>query len=306
MLSLLVTLVGFVLYFLTKPALKGFLEFPVEFVSEFPCWKIEIEGKPFLVEIDTGFSNQFGLKGDVIDCLRNKEAVGVRTSMDFKGNDYVKFAFHIPEIKLSDAKITNATVIEENLFFLEKGSAMFPEREISPERQKYLSQVSGSIGMEVLLQVDFWLFDLGNSSICIVKDLYQAQKKGIFNLTDFIEVAFKLDDFLIVAEFDTDFGVKKFILDTGATFSLLRPEEEESHQWVTTQKFGLEETCLGAMDLYLFHFSEKVGVDGILGMDFFRKHAVFLDVKNQKLFIGPPLPKKQVFLSDFYSNSQSA
>lgn len=305
-LSLLIFLIGFLVFFFKKSEKKGFLEFPVHFVSQSPCWKIEMERKTFLVEIDTGFSNQFALKGDVLDCLSNKSSLGVHNTIDVSGNEYTKFTFQIPEIKLVDAKITNATVIEENLFLLEKGSALFPDREISAEHQKYLDEVSGRIGMEVLLQMDYWLFDLGNSSICVIKDLYKARKRGIFNLTGFLEVPFELDDCLVITEFDTDFGKKKFILDTGATLSVLMPQEgEEAHQWVTTQKFGVEDACLGAMDLYLFRFSEKLGVDGILGMDFFRNHAIFLDVKNQKLFIGPPIPKKQPFFSRFFTRSEA-
>lgn len=304
--SVLIFLIGFSVFFFKKPEKKGFLEFPVQFVSEFPCWQIEMEGKSFLVEIDTGFSDQFGFKGDVIDSLLNKNPLGVQSSIDVAGNRYTEFTFQIPEIKLLDAKITNTTVIEENRFLVEKGSALFPDRKISAERQRYLDEVSGRIGMEVLLQMDYWLFDLGNSSVCVIKDLYKAREKGVFNLTGFLEVPFELDDCLVITEFDTDFGKKKFILDTGATLSVLMPQQdEESHHWVTTQKFGIKETDLGAMDLYLFRFSEKLGVDGILGMDFFRNHAIFLDVKNQKLFIGPPISKKQPFFSRFFTRSEA-
>ena len=50
----------------------------------------------------------------------------------------------------------------------------------------------------------------------------------------------------------------------------------------------MDDYSMQNMEFLLFDFSEKFeGIDGILGMDFFSKHLIYLDFKERKALIGP-------------------
>lgn len=275
-------------FFLKNPPKKDFVELPVQFIAQAPCWEIEIEGRPLLVEIDTGLDGYFSLRKEALDQISNKIVTDQSKIFDVNGNMYEHSSFIIPEIKLGKALISRSIVMEESMFFLTKGCSIHPDQEPSPQRMEFLEKVGGRIGAGIFGAQDYWLMDLGNSSVYVIRDLEEAQKKKVFCLENFLEVPFELDSSHLVISMETDFGWKKWILDTGAGLSVMRAESEEDRGVSkVSQKFSWANTNLGPIDIYFYQMTEQLNADGILGIDFFLKHAIFLDFKNQKAYIGP-------------------
>ncbi|MBU6446295.1 MAG: hypothetical protein KGQ49_02725, partial [Verrucomicrobia bacterium] len=98
----------------------------------------------------------------------------------------------------------------------------------------------------------------------------------------------------VVIEVDTDIGAKRFLLDTGSTISVIRnidiPEKIAFHNAMPvyeSSKFLIRGTDFGKQILYLLDISPDFkDSDGILGMNFFNEHAVFLDFTKNVVYIG--------------------
>ncbi len=95
----------------------------------------------------------------------------------------------------------------------------------------------------------------------------------------------------IVFLIDTDFGKKSFVLDSGASISLMKRESIEQTPLelpqITMDRFKIDDLDLGKTPLYLIDFSDKLDFDGILGIDFFMKYAIYIDFVKKKAMIIP-------------------
>ncbi|HUD01820.1 MAG TPA: hypothetical protein VMR37_05800 [Rhabdochlamydiaceae bacterium] len=167
-------------------------------------------------------------------------------------------------------------------------------------KKKYAEdEISGTIGRSLLGISRLLLLDLNNSAFFIFRkreDLKHLRKEG-YLLENLVELPFDGAKNRVVFLVDTDVGQERFLLDTGASYSVIRPtfisEEEreamrENKLTISLPKFVIAGHDFGEMDFYAYEFSEKFeGVDGVLGMDFCKKHVIYLDFKENKALIGP-------------------
>lgn len=267
---------------------KGYVRFPIELIANTPCVAMSAEGHSFSVELDTGMDRPFALRTELLDRLNGKQEDGIAQSWDINHNEYHSFSFVIPEIIWEAATITKMSAKEENIYFLTQGSFLQSPLEISERTQEYLDKVSGRMGLECLLAAPYcWFFDLPHRELYLIRDLNKAVKRGQFSLEGFVEVPLEIINSKLIVSLETDFGWKRFVVDTGASVSLLKADSDEAnHKWLKTERFGIQGTDFGSWEFYLFDFSELLEADGILGVDFLGEHALFLDLKNQKAWIS--------------------
>ncbi len=78
----------------------------------------------------------------------------------------------------------------------------------------------------------------------------------------------------------TDRGMKKFLIDTGAECSIIKKSPNEPEQI----KVYLEN--IGSWNFYAIDLPPGIPpIDGILGVDFLKKHIICLDFLDQAIYI---------------------
>lgn len=262
-----------------------FFEIPIVITpSGLICIQAEIQGEPYLFEIDSGGSCCFSLKKEFLDKINCIEEKIITRWSDINGNEYISPVFLVDLIQIQKMNISNVGVIEENPYFHDQGSNLTPNA-----TKKKCDDSAGRIGAVLLRQHDYWLIDFPNKSLVVFKDSETIKNNRKFSFEKFAEVALEPIEPHIVINIETDFGLKRFAIDTGAYRSVLRtPPELQSHEIISTNRFSIGGHDFGAKQLYLFDMSARMErFDGFLGRDFLQNHAVYLDFKNKKVFVGP-------------------
>ncbi len=279
----------FAWHFKFFPFKAPFARIPVKFSSSFtPCAEIEIEKEKYFLIVDSGADSELSIKTEVLDRIE-KKLLGQTHWQDIKGNEYESSRYQIPEIKMGKVQIKNAKAHDG--YTEEKGH-------LWGNRKKSEFEISGTIGINLLGISRHLLLDFYNSEFFIFRkreDLKHFRKEG-YLLENLVEIPFEGDNNRIIFQIDTDEGQKKFLLDTGASISMIRPvfisaEERDAMQHstliITFSKFMISGHDFGETDLYAYNVPEKFeDIDGILGMDFCKKHVIYLDFKEKKALIG--------------------
>ena len=115
-------------------------------------------------------------------------------------------------------------------------------------------------------------------------------------LDHFVETELLLDRGLVEIAADTDKGLMRLVLDTGATWNVLN-EELQSDQaldvavWdpanvVEFTHLAIASTELGSVSFHRMPIQMPIHIEGILGVEFFQRHAVFLDFLHSKAYIS--------------------
>jgi hypothetical protein len=274
---------------------------PVVFSADFslPMVEVEIEKNTYFLEIDSGAAGLFlSLRADILERINSKESQGDSQSMDVKGNVYTFPQFLLPKLKVHGYEFGPFIAEEESLDFLTKGSVFFE----STRDLRVVDHSDGRLGLQWLRKHN-WYFDLANSSLSMIEgEVAKVVPRG------YVEVPFEITRFGIVISARTDLGSRKFVLDSCASASALKrsivPEdmakEISEGRWLfRSRKFILEGENFPNQKFWLLDVHTLFGdIDGILGVDFFKKYPIYLDFENRKAYIGP---SQQSFLSRYFN-----
>jgi hypothetical protein len=275
---------------------RDFVRIPIEFlpVGGQACIAMEIDGNRFLVQLDSGGTG-LSLAKQILEKIPNKIQDGTAVHYNFRGQEYEKQRYVVHSVQIGkNITFHDYPVSEESYDLIANGTRISSsdEPKISESRKDFLAKVSGRIGSVFLRGLNHCLIDFKNSSLYAITDPDSLKNNPQFSLEGFTEVPIESNQPHIVISVETDLGIKKFELDTGATISFLRfpPSDPQlKHQFFTSKKFNVNGTDLGPTKLMYIELTPKASIDGALGRDFFNKHAVFLDFKNNRALIGPTL-----------------
>lgn len=270
---------------------RPFLRIPIVFLQEKPCIRTHIEENEYLLELDSGSSGYLSLNQEVLDKIKNKTTTENRKWEDINGNKYESLAFSIEEINIGTFEIWNAIAFTESSDFINNGCKLIKQQKSKEIPNNTLDKIQGRIGLKILRILDYWLIDFPNSELVAIRDIEKITNKPGFSLSEFTEVALEQSENQIAVIAETDFGIKKLALDTGAYRSILNfPSKEFSnHQIVKSDHLIIKNKDFGGIEFYVFEIPQAFKIDGILGLDFFYKHAIYLDFKNNRAFIGPTI-----------------
>jgi hypothetical protein len=280
-----VFLAGILIYFVWSPFEKKglFCKIPL-YISEngSPYIKANVQGSKHFLEIDTGACSYFSINKEILEKIKAKKEETTTHSLDVKGNLYTSPLYSIEKIQIHDMAITHAPTKEEDPFFHNEGSVI-------KRTKKYTNKTVGRIGAPLLRLADYWLMDIPNKYLYAIKDLEKIKTTPGFSFEGFTEVSLEPIKPHIVINIETDFGVKKFAIDTGASRTFLRTTpDQKNHDLITSNHFVIGGHEYGPTQIYLFDISPRVDqFDGVVGRDFLKKHAIYLDFKSEKAFIGP-------------------
>jgi hypothetical protein len=277
---------------------QSYLRIPIEKFSSFgiPIIKVQIESVPYLVEVDLGMARPLRLNAKAIKKIKNKEKRPDVVTGDIVGNLYELRSFQIPEIRLKNWAIKDIIISEEvpayavNTIFW---TVSEDEKKQILKEDATIKQ--GTLGWRIFSQFACF-FDFNHSEIFIGKNMASLLEAGC-SVTGFVRVPFSIDQGGIILSITTDLGVHPFLLDTGATYSLVKQDlvSQEKIEKInpdiesyTTYSLLFSDQDLGVWTFRLFKMSDLYHqFDGVLGADFFRKHAICLDFQNKIAYIQP-------------------
>jgi len=180
-----------------------------------PTVKGKIQDHEYAFLVDTGAYQRFYLINSAFSKVTSKKRVKDTKMQDFKGNVYECPIHEVKDLNIHSIALSNAEIVEQGLDFYENIN-VWPITHGNRKRYAH-----GIIGLRFFK--DFTtLFDFQNSLIILAKSQDELEKSGYFNPKKFIAVPFALEKELVTISLDTDFGVCKVILDTGATYCTLR------------------------------------------------------------------------------------
>lgn len=260
--------------------------------NNFYYLNIEIEKLRIPVVLDTGCSTPFVLHKDFLDLIQNKKDNGeFLKTIDINGNEHKQKSYFINSIQIEKLIDIEATVEEDNPFFHTDGSKVHnPDKPLEQNNlsiQEWLDKKLGLMGFKVLKWNHYWCIDFLNSKMYAIRDWKNALKKLQLSSENLREIPLLENKQGIEIVIDTDFGVKRFIIDTACSKTLMRcPSEEiKEHTVALSSKFKVNDYNLGKQKIYFFNLPKEFNFDGLLGMDFLKDKTILFDFKNKKMFI---------------------
>ena len=141
-----------------------------------------------------------------------------------------------------------------------------------------------------------WFMDFRNAAMFGCSRI-SDRKKDNYCLEKMVQVPFEVDHLQgYVLKVETDLGIKRFMLDTGATHNLIKPsilEDRPRENWFAeiqryhSSKFILGDKDFGSTPFVVLEISPAFGnLDGILGMEFFKEYVIYLDFEKKIAHIG--------------------
>jgi hypothetical protein len=260
---------------------------PVTFsTSNIPLIEAEIEGKRYRLALDLGSKFQLSLYRELLTEIPKKNN-GVSKWKDFRGNSYEGTSYFIPKIKIGNLTLSNIVANEESDDFI-ANVTIWNNTGITREKLK-----SGDIGRPILEKFNL-LLNFQDAEIIACNNPQKLKKLG-FDLSEMEKMPLEEGRGLII-KVNTDLGMKNIDFDTGATKSVLRSSnvegQEELEEQYGMKKFTTSKLVIGNKDFgetlfYLCEITPELHeIDGMLGMDFLKKHVVYFDYPNRVVYIG--------------------
>jgi hypothetical protein len=266
-----------------------FICIPVAFTpSGMPMLKVMIEENVYFLQFDLGSKFPLSLRKDVLETINIKKNSGIAKWRDIKGNFYEEPSYSIPYVKIENLVLRDMIVRQESEAF--RNNAILWE---DKNNQQNVRKHVGCVGRPILEKTNL-LLDLKNAKIIACNHKRQLRKMG-FLLNDTVKVSFEEGTKGIIVNFDTDVGILRLGLDTGSTITLVRAnrlqdekcaKDERGFYFFTTQRFSIGNKNFGTKHLFLYDItSDLKEIDGMLGMDFLKKHVIYIDYKDKCIYI---------------------
>ena len=242
-----------------------------------PLIQMKIGKKNYQMKLDVG-AEVSSLNRQELREL-DKQYRGIHVIFDALGNKHERSRYDVLGVKLHKFKVPRMEVCENTPEVILVGN---------PEKVSYC----GYIGRKSFGGKNF-LMDFDALKI-IVCDKFTDLANDGYDIKNFIEVPFEASTCGICFRVETELGEKTLYLDAGCSHSCLRsPQEKESLSIDTSrslpiwrnQKFVLAGHEFGPKSFVLIDIPLTDKIDGNLGMDFLKKHPVYIDTKRSTAYI---------------------
>jgi len=259
-------------------------------VDNLPYIDVKLEEQKYACLLDLGSKYDLSLRKSLIDSLKKKQQTRVIHTGGIRGSHDAS-QYKISCIKIGTKKFSKISMTEiSDQFILE--SVIYDPKIAQP--QDKLDRTPGLLGWPILTETNL-ILDFPNSQVCSVSSLKQAKKLG-YRVENWQKVPFSIKNGIVV-DVATDFGKRQLILDTGATFTVMKkaliPEEKAYEKYpglraVQSGKFAAGNIDFGKTEICIFDFpNPEASIDGVLGMSFLSQRVCYIDYKNKCLYFGP-------------------
>ena len=258
--------------------------------SRLPYLQAEIEGIPFLAQLDMGYEGVLTLPKHLLEQLKHKSDSGKVLFAGIRGKKYETSMFTIPKCYIGDLAFINLPVEEGNLEF-EQDAIL--RNTTNPEPTDVKAQVGWQAFSRTVVLINL------NKSIAICCDSLETLKEKGYPIEQFVCTNFLPRKEFI--EFEADIGnrIVKCLLDTGCTFNLIHTptsvleaadEEPEFAEIDFANPLPSTTFSVGGRQLGPCIFYEAqlpFGAEAIIGVDFLETQIVCIDFINRKLLLYP-------------------
>ncbi len=244
-----------------------FERFPITFGDRgLPIINISIEGTTYSLEFDLGSSFPVSLNEKILKTI-HKISYGTAYWSDFRGTRYESPAYTIPEIKIGNLILADVFSKQNNEDF-----------HINVSFDALVSQPPGAIGHPILEKYNLFL-DLPHSAIYASNSYLPLQQAGLLS-KNLLVIPFVLhpDGILLICK--TDEGIQRLLLDTGATHTVIRAPHPTS-----SSQFCLMGHDFGAHSIIPIDLCSRFDYEGFLGLDFLKKHSLFIDYPHKLIYL---------------------
>lgn len=273
-----------------------FVRVPVSFFPfpEKPTIEVEIEGKKHSLLLDLGSHRCLELHHQYLSSIQNKKKIPDSSYRNMEGKVNSSAGFEIPKVTIAKTlTIEKVPAFEEDAQAV--GNKLWPDPTLWNNIKDRLDHlvIHGSIGLGAFKHMACF-FDFPNREIVLAQNMETMTHDAGCSFQNYTVLPFEIEDCGVICRLETRYGAKRFILDSGATISILRkshPEIEKAKEaypgkWVyDMEKLEAGDHDFGKWSFYLYDFSEEFCADGILGIDFFKKHSICLDFQNRIAYI---------------------
>ena len=243
------------------------------------------DGKVYSFEIDLGSSTYLGCRDDVLQEIEKEPSEGF-SIVDFAGNTHRVKSYIVPQVKIQNIKVSDVEVNE-----LAPVLTLYSMR----DPQEINRESPGKIGRYIFESTNLFM-DFHHSVMFACSRLSDRIKDG-YCIKNLVAVPFEMyPEEGVVFTVDTDLGRKKLMLDTGSTKNFIKPcvvgdrcceEWKAGLQIYHSSKFSVGGKDFGGADFILLKMAPVFkNCDGVIGMEFLKKHIVYLDFKKKIAHIG--------------------
>lgn len=252
-----------------------------------PCLMIQVEGQDIIVELDLGLRGEVAFSQKIIERIKEKTFVGERKVYGARGKSYQYSRYKAPKIQLANLDFRGCIMEEDSEELLQNAVIL----SAGPRKPEF----SGRIGWELFVNCNLFL-DLANSNIAFCDSVETLETQG-YPMKEFAKIPLHTERGFVEMLVEGSEGTQIWALDTGATWNILNTNDNTK----TIEEMALNPRNhiklplkIGDADFGFLPFCKipiplPIHVDAMLGMEFFKKHQVFIDFYEKQIYISNPL-----------------
>ena len=260
-----------------------------------PVIEATIDGKKCLLKLSS--SNKFflSLKNSAVEYIEDKTPQGTATWRDRTGNWYEASSYRVKNLTVGSFTFSDVMATGENLKAEQNNIIVWNNPDHNTDGYP---KISGELGRPFLAKTNL-LLDLGHDRVIVTNCQDSLKKYGII-LDSMKKFPLEPEERGIVLKIDTGVGPLRLDINTGTTLSLVRSalvmSSPEHAARLQKEYRGLSyfptdlvigNTIIGRQEMYLTDLTEgMVWMDGCIGVDFLKKHLVYIDYRNKTVYIS--------------------
>lgn len=253
----------------------------MEITHNLPFINLQVEEQKAKFMLDTGARNQvLVLDKDILAKLTTIKAFNTKEkSIDITGKSYIAKRYILPKFNIGKINFLQLRLVENTNWGLSAG--------------KPILKKEGVIGLELFINKGI-IIDYPQNKLTIIDRKMPIE----YDTDNWPQLKFKVDREGVSIYADIDNGeTKRFILDTGATISIIKPKsigdniinhdcslslsKERKCRYITPKNIKLNNLDIKQLFFYLYDFSPEFEADGILGYDFLVDKVIYIDFNKR-------------------------
>jgi len=249
---------------LWRPFSAGYYSFYAITYDEYdyPFVALKLQSKECKLAVDIGSRFPLFLCKETLDGI-NKQPQGIAMWHNLNGEKREAPSYFIPKMQVGELTLKNVLAYQSV--------------------QKDYDVLGKFLGGEFNLLLDF-----PHDRIIACDTISKLQAKKLAG-KQWVSLPFEMDCGGIVVLVDTDYGTRRLAINTTCTFTHLRSSLISSGQPSISSSF-----CLGGQKFDRVSFRPidlpegLSGIDGFIGMNFLKHHAIYFDYTHKIAYIEPP------------------
>lgn len=236
--------------------------FAIAYTSyDYPLITIELPNKKCELALRIGSRFPLFLRKETLNEI-DKQPQGIAESHGINGINHEAPTYLITKLTVGDLELKNIVAYES-------------------DRDEY-GILGKFLGGEFNLLVDF-----PHSRIIACDTFNKLKTKKLVDI-NWVRVPFEVGPIGIVFNVDTDFGMRKFAINTTSTLSHFRSSVIPSDQPAVSSSLILGGQKFGNLSFNAIDLPEGLNeIDGFIGMDFLKEHGIYFDYSHKIAYIEP-------------------